>query len=363
MTHVFKVTHKEFELIYSDVLRTILRKGCDAKRGDEIVFEHADRPEQKIAASVVAVLDGGEFGGMSATGREPPKAICFRLRSLIPSGDELARRCHWQTADDGFELGYLGESPVELSYSIERNGAGVVCATMHRRFDSDEEVDAFEFAVATVPPGTRWTQARAAAARLLMECFSGLVQYVSDAAKQQQADEIRARLRREAATEDAARPGTSALIEAVADRVFASLGVPVSDPSDGYASRGGIARFVEGEMAAADAKWGAGRDHQFIAPGERYGLREAEAKDRVRDRVRAGDLTWADILVEEVAEAIEAGQRLRESQSIGNRNMIRRSTLELCAELVQVSAVAQLAIESLSSSILRPFPAEPDEVF
>jgi len=66
-----------------------------------------------------------------------------------------------------------------------------------------------------------------------------------------------------------------------------------------------------------------------------YGIpTEEDAKRRTDSRFRNGEGTWADILVEELAEAVGAALKSRE---------------ELREELVQVAAVAVAWIEDLDS--------------
>ncbi len=96
------------------------------------------------------------------------------------------------------------------------------------------------------------------------------------------------------------------------------------------------------ERDRQDTKFGLQRHqdsvHTSIGPGMLaawYGIpTEAMAKVCTDRRFEDGEGTWADVLVEELCEAIEATLKSRE---------------ELRAELVQVAAVAVAWIEDLDS--------------
>lgn len=103
-----------------------------------------------------------------------------------------------------------------------------------------------------------------------------------------------------------------------------------------------VAHEAIAERAAQDAKWGE-QNHPVVyaAPdGARYSLASyglwlpvVVLQERCEARARRGTIAWGDILVEELAEVLDAGAR-------GDVAGARR-------ELVQLAAVAIQAIESI----------------
>lgn len=94
---------------------------------------------------------------------------------------------------------------------------------------------------------------------------------------------------------------------------------------------------VEQERARQDHKWGPVQDHPNIHPGWtnfNYGIPRADQAKRDTDsRAALGHVTYTDILIEEVAEAIEEA-------AAGNADALRE-------ELIQVAAVAVKWVELL----------------
>lgn len=89
---------------------------------------------------------------------------------------------------------------------------------------------------------------------------------------------------------------------------------------------------IKFEVLQQHMKWGE-QNHQYVpTKAEHRALlpREASAKIDCEKARRAGRLTWAHILVEEVAEALEAP-----------------NAEEAIAELIQVAAVAISMIDSI----------------
>lgn len=88
------------------------------------------------------------------------------------------------------------------------------------------------------------------------------------------------------------------------------------------------------ERVAQDKKWGV-RDQDLAGGGcQFHGLPSAEAAQEACDKAaERGDISWTDILVEEVAEFVEAA----ESGDVLNARK----------ELIQVAAVALAAIENI----------------
>lgn len=94
-----------------------------------------------------------------------------------------------------------------------------------------------------------------------------------------------------------------------------------------------LTKALEFELDRQDAKWGADRSHPDVANIYSkvkadisifyINLSEEEAKEQVEERFNNGVGTWADILVEEVAEAM--------NESDPDKRI---------AELIQVAAVA-----------------------
>lgn len=93
---------------------------------------------------------------------------------------------------------------------------------------------------------------------------------------------------------------------------------------------------VRNERIAQDAKWGQ-QDHPDVLPGwhiDDFDIPpQGVAKIRTDYRTKKGLLTYTDILIEELCEAVEAA-------CDGNK-------VELRAELVQVAAVAVAWVEKL----------------
>lgn len=95
------------------------------------------------------------------------------------------------------------------------------------------------------------------------------------------------------------------------------------------------------EVEAQHEKWGR-QNHPFITRTERVELTsdqvckryciptETQARDSVETQAKAGELTFADILLEEVSEAISA-----------------KSVTDTITELIQVAAVCVSAIDSI----------------
>jgi hypothetical protein len=99
-------------------------------------------------------------------------------------------------------------------------------------------------------------------------------------------------------------------------------------------------KAVADERARQDEKWGPVQDHPDIIPGMKnyhYGIPTADAAKRTTDmRAKYGSLSYTDILVEEVCEAIEEA-------SNGDRAALR-------TELIQVAAVAVKWVENLDAA-------------
>jgi hypothetical protein len=103
-----------------------------------------------------------------------------------------------------------------------------------------------------------------------------------------------------------------------------------------------VANELLAEREAQHAKWGE-QNHPIVytsPQGERYTLSSyglwlpvRALQTRCDDRARRGTVAWADILVEELAEAIDAASR-------GDVAGARR-------ELVQLGAVAVAVVESI----------------
>jgi hypothetical protein len=94
---------------------------------------------------------------------------------------------------------------------------------------------------------------------------------------------------------------------------------------------------VEGERIRQDEKWGPVQDHPNIEPGWKnfnYGIPPANLAQYTTDhRAATGRVTYTDILIEEVAEAIEEA-------AAGDVAALR-------TELIQVAAVAVKWVELL----------------
>lgn len=94
---------------------------------------------------------------------------------------------------------------------------------------------------------------------------------------------------------------------------------------------------VEDERARQDAKWGPVQDHPDIHPGwTNFNYRIPRADQAKRDtdsRAQLGHVTYTDILIEEVCEAIEEAAK-------GDAVALRE-------ELIQVAAVAVKWVELL----------------
>lgn len=88
---------------------------------------------------------------------------------------------------------------------------------------------------------------------------------------------------------------------------------------------------VEAERTRQDAKWGQ-QDHPFVRAGLRYECTfgSAGARSRCERRFKEWEGAYADILLEEVYEAIDTD-----------------SEADARAELVQVAAVAVAAIQAI----------------
>lgn len=99
---------------------------------------------------------------------------------------------------------------------------------------------------------------------------------------------------------------------------------------------------VAAERQRQEAKWGQ-QDHPDVLPGWHVNdfdiPSQAVAKIRTEYRTKDGLLTYTDILIEELCEAVEAACE-------GNR-------VELRAELVQVAAVAVAWVEKLDREAQR----------
>lgn len=103
-----------------------------------------------------------------------------------------------------------------------------------------------------------------------------------------------------------------------------------------------VARGVLVEVRRQGAKWGE-QNHRSVNPDRLYGVWAWDAallRTRVEERVKDGSLSWLDILLEEVGEAVEAARQLDGSRDHG---------VEAVVELQQVAAVAI----SWAASILR----------
>lgn len=88
------------------------------------------------------------------------------------------------------------------------------------------------------------------------------------------------------------------------------------------------------ERLRQDEKWGE-QNHPDVNddPFDRPILSARTAKQRTDERAAAGVVTWTDILIEEVAEAIDEAQ-------IGNVDKLR-------TELIQVAAVATQWVQAI----------------
>lgn len=94
-----------------------------------------------------------------------------------------------------------------------------------------------------------------------------------------------------------------------------------------------VLRAVAEEREAQDAKWGV-QNHPDIYRSLYYPIESAEKAKALTDvRAKVKQISYADILLEEVAEAIEAAME-------GNKNA-------LIDELVQVAAVAVAWVEKI----------------
>ncbi|SHW42828.1 Uncharacterised protein [Mycobacteroides abscessus subsp. abscessus] len=116
-----------------------------------------------------------------------------------------------------------------------------------------------------------------------------------------------------------------------------------------------VLQLVAAERQRQQDKWGE-QNHQNINPdmlgyGPMTAARfycvptAAEAKMRTDSRARCGHVTWADILIEEVAEAIEAATLLEDAIDVAGYEQTARRVL--IDELVQVAAVAVQWAEKL----------------
>ena len=91
--------------------------------------------------------------------------------------------------------------------------------------------------------------------------------------------------------------------------------------------------LVADERHKQDEKWGE-QNHPDANPNANYPIGAAGHCKAVTDmRAQSGVVTWADILIEEVAEAVDEARA-------GNRQALRN-------ELVQVAAVAVQWVEKL----------------
>ncbi|RIT64099.1 hypothetical protein D2E95_01900 [Mycobacteroides abscessus] len=120
-----------------------------------------------------------------------------------------------------------------------------------------------------------------------------------------------------------------------------------------------VLQLVAAERQRQQDKWGEQNHPNIVSSGTYadairgesarfYGIpTAAEAKARTDERARRGEVTWMDILIEELAEAAEAAdiyQMNREVFRLEDADSLRRAVVE---ELVQVAAVAVQWAEKL----------------
>lgn len=102
-----------------------------------------------------------------------------------------------------------------------------------------------------------------------------------------------------------------------------------------------VLREVADERRRQEEKWGE-QNHPDVLPGwhvDDFGIPTQEQAKRVTDvRAERGTLAYADILIEELCEAVEAACE-------GDKG-------ELRAELIQVAAVAVAWVEKLDREVL-----------
>lgn len=114
----------------------------------------------------------------------------------------------------------------------------------------------------------------------------------------------------------------------------------------------GVLLDVQRERMAQDRKWGPLPENMHpdadpaVAPRDvanHFSLDERIARETCQSRSAAGKVTFSDILVEEVAEALAAAAELvhRPAPASADEDLaVAERTVALRAELVQVAAVA-----------------------
>lgn len=123
-----------------------------------------------------------------------------------------------------------------------------------------------------------------------------------------------------------------------------------------------VLQLVAHERAAQQEKWGE-QNHPNIAKrltsgnataaevAAFYGISTAaEAKALTDDRARHGMVTWADILIEELAEAIEAAALYEQKLNAYDVPGAVDAHKMMVTELVQVAAVAVQWAEKLGDA-------------
>lgn len=114
-----------------------------------------------------------------------------------------------------------------------------------------------------------------------------------------------------------------------------------------------VLHLVAHERQRQQDKWGE-QNHPNIAPvptatdaAEFYGIPTARTAKALTDqRARVGRVTWADILIEELAEAIEAAALYEQAVTAAGCEQPTARRL-LATELVQTAAVAVQWAEKL----------------